>query len=171
MAQATLRATSAASAGTRIERTRSARMAISSRLETMENPHSPARRRVCSLRPSRQVMTSSPLSRRTLPTAAPISPGLRMATVFTAMVTPSITMKNEISVNTAPRLWRECFYRAALLAIGSERNKLRPCRLLGINPSLVECSALGVSCGAISHRRSLSGFKADILLNCFQLHD
>ena len=67
--------------GTRTERIRSASRTRASRSGNSRKLASRARRRVSSLRPSRQVRTSRPLACSTLPMPAPMSPGLRMATL------------------------------------------------------------------------------------------
>ena len=86
IASATAFATPTASAGTRIDMTRSACMVISSSDGTSPKPALAARSLVRWLLPARHVMTRYPPSTSTFPTPWPMSPGLRIAIVVSPIV-------------------------------------------------------------------------------------
>ena len=86
IASATALATPTASAGTRMDMTRSACMVISSSDGTSRKPALAARSLVRWLLPARHVMTRYPPSTSTFPTPWPMSPGLRIAIVLSSIV-------------------------------------------------------------------------------------
>ena len=65
-----------------MESTASEAATISIKVGTSVIPAASAKRRVRSLLPERQVITSSPCSLSRRPTAWPMSPGLRIATLL-----------------------------------------------------------------------------------------